>query len=303
MAQSINRPETEVNIPDDLEFIKAGLENQKEKTEEYTTKKLALYIERIWRQNQKDFKSVRLEMIKAVRRVNGEYEPEKLTNIKAFKGSETFIRSGETKCRAAESWIKDLYRAEADMPWDLEPTASPDLPDDTKEKIKQETQQQALQFEQQIEAQGLQINPAKVADLLQDYYVEKLDEAKEEMRKEAKERCERASRLIKDQNQEGGWTDAFKNFLYYFVRMKFGVIKGPILTKTKKQQWVATEKGYVLEATDALVNDVYAPSPFNIFPSKGMKTVGDGDIIEVHDLTRQSISDLIGVPGYSTMFF
>ena len=298
MVTPINRPNLEVDPAGDIAFLEEQVKRKED--EAYSVKKLAQYIHKVWTQNQKDFKPVRLDMVKALRRVKGHYEPEKLAAIKAFKGSEIFIRSGEAKCRAAESWIKDLYRAEADMPWDIEPTASPDLPVDTKEKIRIETQQQAMQFEQQILSQGLQINPVKVADMLQDYYVEKLDEAKKEMEKEAKERCERASNQIKDQNQEGGWTDAFKDFLYYFVRLKYAAIKGPILTKTKKQVWQQTAEGkYDLVATDALIGDVYSPSPFNLFPSAGIKHINDGDMIEVHELTRQAISDLLGVPGYS----
>jgi len=296
MTLPTNRPSLEADPEADMAFLKEKIE---EPREDVVTKKLGEHIHSVWIQNQKDFKPVRAQMVSILRRVKGEYEPEKAAAIRAFKGSDIFVRTGENKARAAESWIKDLYRAEADMPWSMESTADPDLPDDTKEKIKQETRQQALQFEQQMMEAGLQINPAKVADLLQDYYEEKLDEAKAGQLKEAKERCERASVLIKDQNQEGGWTDAFKNFLYSFVRLKFGCIKGPILTKRKEQKWQQTENGYDLVTIDTLANDVYAVSPFNIFPSSGIKTLADGDIIEIHELTRQAITDLIGVPGYS----
>ncbi len=295
MALPINRPDT-VGNADETAFLKEQLGQNKENQ---VVKKLSQHLAKVWTQNQKDNKNVRTEMVESLRRVKGQYSPEKAALIKAFKGSDVYIRSGEAKARAAESWIKDLYRAEADMPWSIEPTSEPELPDKTKIEIKEETKQQALLFEQQMIQAGLEIDPVKVADLLQEYYEERLDAAKAELIKDAKERCERASVIIKDQNQEGQWQEAFKNFIWHFVRLKFGIIKGPILTKTKKQSWQQTETGYDLVTTDELVNDVYCVSPFNFYPARGIKTVNDGDLIEIHELTRQAITDLIGVPGYS----
>lgn len=280
----------------DLEYLRETIEKKKEQD---VTKKLSIHIEKVWQQNQRDNKQVRLEMINTLRRVRGEYDPEKLTAIRAFKGSEAYIRSGENKARAADSWIKDIYRGDTDLPWNLEPTEEPDLPDMTLEMVKQQTLMHVQQIEQQLVLQTGFVDPAQVAQLMQDYYEELLDAEKEKMKKQAKERCERASKQIRDQNQEGGWNTAFKDFLYYFIRLKAGIIKGPILTKKTKQIWQATELGYEFTTVDVLVNDVYCVSPFNFYPSKGMRTIGDGDVIEIHELSKQTISNLIGVPNYS----
>jgi len=280
----------------DLEYLRETIEKKKEQD---VTKKLAIHIEKVWQQNQRDNKQVRTEMVNTLRRVRGEYDPEKLTAIRAFKGSETYIRSGENKARAADSWIKDIYRGDQDLPWSLEPTAEPDLPDMTIEMVKQQTMMQVQQIEQQLVLQTGFVDPAQVAQLMQDYYEELLDKEKEKMVKQAKERCDRASKQIRDQNQEGGWNTAFKDFLYYFIRLKASIIKGPILTKKTKQIWQATEAGYEFTTVDVLVNDVYCVSPFNFYPSKGMRDIDDGDVIEIHELSKQTISNLIGVPNYS----
>lgn len=297
MALPFNSPETIADPVADLAFLQEAIVKPKE--ENLVVKKLAKHIEKVWQQVQKDNKPVRQEMIKLLKRVRGEYDQEKLSAIRAFKGSEAYVRVGENKARAAESWIKDIYRGDQDLPWELEPTENPELPDETKEQLKMQTQQQVQQIEQQLLMSVGMVDPNQVARLMQDYYEELLDKALDDMKQEAKERCKRASKEIRDQNQEGGWNTAFKDFLYYFVRLKYGVIKGPILTKKKKQVWQATELGYELTAIDTLVNDVYCVSPFNFFPSKGMKTINDGDVIELHELTKQALSDLIGVPGYS----
>ena len=295
MALPLNTPSLVSDPQGDLEALRAQLKPQ----EDNVVKKLSLHLESVWSQVQKDNKPVREEMIKTLRRVRGEYDQQKLTQIRAFQGSEAYIRASENKARAAESWIKDIYRGASDLPWELTPTAEPDLPDETKLQLEEETRQFAQQVALQLQAAGQDPNQPQLARLMNDYYQERLDKALDSMKQEAKERCNRASTTIRDQNQEGGWDNAFKDFLYWFVRTKAGIIKGPVLTKKKKQSWVVTETGFELTTTDQLVYDVYAVSPFNFFPSKGMKTVNDGDIIELHEMTKQAISDMIGVPGYS----
>ena len=296
MSLPFNKPETISDPAADLAFLQETL---KPPEENQVVKKLAKHIDKVWQQNQKDNKQVRIEMVNTLRRVKGEYDPAKLTAIRAFKGSETYLRVGENKCRSAESWIKDIYRGDIDLPWELEPTAVPDLPDETIQQIQMEAQQQAMMMEQELMASGAIADRTQIARLMTDFYQEQLDKAKEDLQKEATERVNRAADEIRDQNQEGGWNTAFKDFLYYFVRLKVGIIKGPILTKRKKQIWQASEIGYELTTIDTLVNDVYCVSPFNFFPSKGMKNINDGDVIEIHELSKQALSDLIGVAGYS----
>lgn len=297
MALPLNQPSVVPDPQGDLAYLEEKIE--KPKSENQVVKKLASHIEKVWCTVQQDNKQVRKEMVQTLRRVRGEYDPEKLKAIRAFKGSEAYIRSAENKARAADSWIKDIYRGDTDLPWNLEPTTIPDLPDETQQSIQLATQEYAMQVEQQLMMSGAPIDHNQIARLMNDFYNENLDKARQDLTKEAKDRCKRAAELIRDQNQEGGWNDAFKNFLYYFIRLKAGIIKGPVLTQKKKQSWVASEMGYVLETVDTLVNDVYCVSPFNFYPTKGMVTVNDGDIIEVHELSRQAISNLIGVPGYS----
>jgi len=293
----INKPETVANPEADLEFLRQTIEQPR--SENQVVKKLAIHIEKVWAGVQKDNKQPRLDMINTLRRVRGEYEPTKLAAIRAFKGSEAYMRTAENKSRAADSWIKDIYRGDSDLPWNLDPTTIPDLPDETQDAIKQETHMYSQQIQQQILASGQIPDPSQVAKMMNDFYQDALDKAKEDLKKEAKERCDRAAELIRDQNQEGGWNNAFKEFLYYFIRLKAGIIKGPILTQKKKQVWVASETGYVLDTIDTLVHDVYCVSPFNFYPSKGMSTINDGDVIEIHELSKQSLANLIGVPGYS----
>ena len=108
MPLPINQPPLVSDPAADLEMLRQAIVQPKE--ENQVIKKLSLHIGNVWARNQQDSKSFRRDMLNTMRRVKGEYEPNKLTSIRAFKGSEAYFRSGENKCRAAESWIKDIYR-------------------------------------------------------------------------------------------------------------------------------------------------------------------------------------------------
>jgi hypothetical protein len=298
MALNTHSPGLTPDPEGDKQFLADAFDRVK--TEEDPTMKLGMYIAKIWPVLQQDMKRVREDMVKTLRRVRGEYDPIKLAAIKAFNGSEAYLRNTENKARAAVSWIEDIYRGDQDLPWILEPTAVADLPDENIKQIQLETAQQAAMIQQQLAISNSTIPPEEIAELVQAYYEDQLDKAKEELQKTAKKRCDRSANVIRDQNQEGGWDLAFKEFLYYFVRLKFGCIKGPILTKKMKQIWQMNPETNQIEFTaiEMLVTDVYCVSPFNVYFEKGMKNVNDGNMIEIHELSKQALHAMIDVPGY-----
>ena len=293
---TLNTPPIVADPEGDKEFLKDRLPS-----DQPVVKGLAKYIESRWMTMQEDFKPVRRAMVRDMKRVRGEYTENKMKAIKAFKGSEFYGRWLENKARSAESWVKDIYRGETDLPWILEPTAIPDLPGEDLEEIKIQTQNKAIQMEQEILKSGGVVNRQEIAGMMQKYYDQELQKAKDQQKKKAKKKVDAAAQEIRDQSQEGGWDEAFEEFLFWFTRVKYGIVKGPILTKKPKNEWVATEDGgYEINTVDVLVNDVYAPSPFNVFFEKNMVDVDDGDIIEIHEMSPESLSDLRDVTGYST---
>lgn len=282
----------------------SALEAEFGRKKEETIDQIAKHVDKTWNKIREANKDIRSEMIQSLQQCKGKYSDAKLSAIRAFKGSEHFLRNAENKARAAESWIKDIYRGEVDLPWSLEPTSIPDLPENTYNEIVQKVieagQSLTMQQSQVFEQTGVAIPDEVIAKQLTDMQEKMMDEAVDALQREAKDRCQKAALLIRDQNEEGGWNRAFKDFLYYFTRTKAGIIKGPILSKKKKQIWKKDLTGnFTLTTEETLVPDVYCVSPFNFFPASGVIDPNDGDIIEIHELTKQSIMDLIGVQGYS----
>lgn len=297
MADKV-RPNLTPDPEGDLKFLEEQI--QQKKDSQPVISELAKHIHSVWLRNQEDFKKVRQEMVKLLRRVKGEYDPRKLTAIKAFRGSEIYLREVEKKARAAVSWIEDIYRGDTDIPWTIEPTELVDLPDETMEQIKLQTQYEASALAERLAAAQVQLPPQKITILINEYYEELIDKERKRLKKIASERCDRAAKLIRDQNQEGNWDSTFQDFLYYFVRLKFGVIKGPILRNKPKQVWEYDPiEGPKMVVKDELVIDSYCVSPFNFYPSRGMKNAHDGDTIEIHELSKDALYRMIGVPGNS----
>ena len=83
-------------------------------------------------------------MLKALRQRNGEYEPDKLNAIQAQGGSEVYMMLTEIKCRAAESWLRDILMDSGTPPWDIHPTPEPDMAPAHMEEIKQAFAEQVM---------------------------------------------------------------------------------------------------------------------------------------------------------------
>ena len=88
---------------------------------------LASYLRECWDAAQMAKRPLEQKMLQALRQRNGEYEATKLQQIRTQGGSEIFMMITEVKCRAAESWLRDILLDNGSPPWDLQPTPIPDL--------------------------------------------------------------------------------------------------------------------------------------------------------------------------------
>jgi len=85
------------------------------------------YLRECWDAAQIAKKPIEQEMLRALRQRNGEYEADKLQQIHDQGGSEVYMMITEVKCRAAESWLRDILLDSGSPPWDLHATPIPDM--------------------------------------------------------------------------------------------------------------------------------------------------------------------------------
>ena len=249
---------------------------------------LAAHVRERWEEAKDAKRDVEERMVDNLGRRRGQYDSQKLAQIRAFGGSEIFLGITSVKCRAACSWLRDtLMGTGLDRPWQLEHTPEPELPPDVAMGLQQTLMQQAYQ---QTLMSGLPPDPAA----LQAQAQQMKEEAAQQMREEAKRRVERMELKIEDQLIEGGWLGAFSQFIDDLVTFPTAILKGPVARNRKQLKW----SGQELQPIETVGLEWERVDPFMLYPAPWSSSVHEGYLIERHRLTREALQAMIGVDGY-----
>lgn len=252
---------------------------------------LASHVRNCWEAARDAKQPIERKMLKALRQRTGEYEPEKLAEIRKSGGSEIFMMLTETKCRGAESWLRDILLDEGMIPFDLKPTPMPDVPPDYEQKVT------ALVANQVIQA--IQSN-AQLSPVMMETFKE---QAREDIRvalmEDSVDRAERMKRQIQDQFVEGGMVDGFNAFISDLSTYPAAILKGPTVRRSRQLEWTQAPDGsYSPQVQDKLIPTYSRVDPFRFYPEPGLTRLNEGYAIEHHRLSKSDLSELIGVPGY-----
>lgn len=252
---------------------------------------MTAYLRRCWDAARIAKKPIEDIMLRAMRQRNGEYEADKLSQIKQQGGSEVYMMITEVKCRAAESWLRDIMLDQGMPPWDLNPTTIPDLAPDTDREIEQAFAAKVIEM---LQARGQAPTLAEMTELremvAQDYRFRVLQEAQN--------RADRMKHKIEDQFEQGGWADAFNEFITDLVTFPAAFVKGPVVRRQRVLGYSKVNGSTVVEATERLGPEFERVDPFRIYPEPGVRHINDGYLFEHHHMSRMELADLIGVPGY-----
>lgn len=255
---------------------------------------IAGYIRACWESARDAKREIEEIMLDAMRQRNGEYDANKLSEIKKVGGSNVYMMITETKCRSAESWLRDVLLDTGSPPWDLSPTPIPDLPPESESAIEKQVSADVMKLMQDtgeaVSGEGMQ----SIKEIARQKYRMALSH-------EAKNRAMGMTRKISDQLAEGGWPESFDDFITDLVTFPCAFIKGPIVRKQRKLGWGKDEEGNtVIEPTDELGPEFERVSPFRIYPEPGISTIKEGYLFHHHKLTNSELADLIDVPGYDS---
>ena len=252
---------------------------------------LASYVRTCWEAAKDAKRPIEDIMLKAKRQRGGQYEPDKLASIRQQGGSEVFMRLTEVKCRSAESWVRDILLEGGETPWQLNPTPVPDLSPKEDEEIKSIFADHVTQYVAMTQqAPTAEQMSALRETLAQDYRFKMLQEAQN--------RADRMTDKIKDQFTEGGWYNAFDEFITDLVTYPTAFIKGPVLRKKNVLSWVKDAGVTQVETSERIVPEFERVDPFRIYPEPGITRIEDGYIFEQHPLSRSELASFIGVPGF-----
>jgi hypothetical protein len=249
---------------------------------------LAGHVLSCWSEAKTEKTQVHERLLACQRARAGVYDADMQSRINAMGGTDLFVRLTDIKCRAAESWIKDIMLPSDDFPATLSPTPVAELPPEVVTEIMAQLQQEAVETAM---TQATPVTPEQVAERMNSL----AEAAGERIQKEAQKRAEKMTRKIKDQLVEGGWREAFAGAVHDLCTFPNAFIKGPVQRRRKTVSFSPTGEMVVEEK---IRQEFERVSPFDIYPSPGAVSVNDGYLIERLSLPRGELEAMIGVPGY-----
>lgn len=252
---------------------------------------LAAYVRKCWDAAYTAKQNIERELLDSLNRRNGVYDETKKQEITKFGGSDVFMRITGTKCRAAESWLRDIF-LNIERPYAIDPTPLPDLPTNKESELVQQVEMLA---QQTAMTTGQPVSYEERTMLLGQLKEQYLQMAREE----AKKGTERMSRKIEDILVEGGFYEALDKLVTDITTFKTVCIKGPVIRSKTRLKWEQSPDGEWNPVTkDEFMYCFERVSPFDIFPAPRSGRIGEGYIIQRHRMSRTDLNELLGAPGY-----
>lgn len=250
------------------------------------------YLRQCWDVAEMAKRPIEQIMLRAMRQRNGEYEADKLQQIRSQGGSEIYMMITEVKCRAAESWLRDILLDTGSPPWDLDPTPIPDLSPAQAREVQGIFAEKVLEIVQNSGQAPSAAQMSEIKEMVsQDYRFAVLQQAQN--------RADKMKLKIQDQFAQGGWGTAFNDFITDLVTFPAAFVKGPIVRRQRALGWKTSPDGRTqVEPIEKLGPEYERVDPFRIYPEPGISTINEGYLFEHHRLSRTELSELIGVPGY-----
>jgi len=228
-------------------------------------------------------------LLMALRTFNGQYDANKLMEIRKFGGSEIYARLIAQKCRAASSLLRDVYLG-ADRPWGLRPAADPDIPDEVKASIKQLMMHEAQMVQRQT---GQPPNRADIEQRARALY----EQAKEVAKKKAADQADDSEDRLEEILREGGFYHALAEFIVDLPIFPFAILKGPVVRIFPEVVWPTAGGMPSIQQIPKLTWT--RVSPFDLWFTPGVADIANADCIEKLRVTRAELNELLDLPGYN----
>lgn len=252
------------------------------------------HVRKCWSEAKQAKQNVELRMLEAMRQRRGEYDPEILGEIRKSGGSEVYMMLTSNKCRAAKSWLTDtLLGVRDEKPWTISPTKLPTLSPAEEQNLVTLATQEAYALEQNM---GTTTGPEEMKLLLSKVKA-RINTAKTAR---AKQQVLAMETKMEDQLSEGDFNNAFGQFLDDLVTFPSAILKGPVIRKKPRMEWIPDGAGgYKIDIKDVLVKEWERVDPFMAYPAPHSTAINDGYFIERHRLSRSELETYKGVDGYS----
>lgn len=235
--------------------------------------------------NFRNTQGISERLLHALRTYKGQYSAAQLQSIQQFGGSSIYARVTATKCRAATALLRDVYLGQ-ERSWDVDPSPVPQVPQNTDAAIQQLVQTEV----QTMQQAGQSVDPQAIADRVAGLR----RSAQRAAKKQARQEAVRAGDKLDDILTEGGFYEAFAEFLIDLPIFPYACIKGPEVRRVQRTRWVDGQ------AVQESVPKMFwrRVSPFDIYWSPGASTPQQAEFVERIRFTRAELASCKGLPGY-----
>jgi hypothetical protein len=247
---------------------------------------LASYINQCWTEAKTAKEEVLERLLKCERQRRGVYDPDRAAEIAKTGGSDIYMMLTDVKCRAAESWIKDVMLNQQERVFELKPSKEPKMPKEMQMSIVDLVRGEAEAFL----AEGGELHPETFRARMEEVH----EEIRNRISEEAADAARRMSDKIQDQLDHGKFHEAIAKYISDFVTYPTAIIKGPAVKRRKGLAW---GNDYSPVVVTEYVREVERVSPYDIFPAPASTGVNDAYIFQKHRLSKTALESMLGVPG------
>ena len=297
-------PPVSPSVPEDPGFIMPDKEAMKveEPGVDPVIDELSGHVSARWndakRERNNSGVSDRLE--KCQRQFMGLYDDDVLEQIRATGGTDLYRKLTMAKSDAAEAWIGDSLLNGGDLPFSIQPTPKPNIPQNIEQLITERAMGELAGRMNEISA----LEPQQMVQVAYELGKKYQGEIKDSIDEEAKSIAKNMQTLIEDQLAEGGWDKALGGFAHDFTIFPNAFLWGPFRKYRKVRKYGKDEntgKSRIITTSEPVLSYQHV-SPFDIYPSPKSKGLDDGYLCHRIYISRMELENLKGDESYKKEF-
>ena len=249
--------------------------------------RLAQFVQQQWRTNVDHRKNsgVDRRMQKALLAQTCQFTPEQQEKMrKAGISEDVYAPITAVKVRAAKAMLVDIFQSAGDWPFTLSATPDPEVPAQVEAEALESVGNDIQKIYDGLKAAGIQkLNPQAQAILDRIVFnavSNRYDEIQHRKEEFAKTRAKRMEKKVQDYFTQGGFVDAFQEYVNYICVYGTGIILGPIPRVMPVNECHTDRKTGAVKYRRVLkeIPTFEAVNPFDCYPAPDAKTVEDGPI-------------------------
>ena len=203
----------------------------------------------------------------------GRYSEDELRAIGATGAQPLYAPVADKKRRAAAAMLSELFNNPGDKCWTLSYTPDPTVPKWVKDEALAAVAAPAL------EAMARERGGELTADDVRRAVLSRVEEVVGRREEFARRACRLMEEKIHDQMVEGGWGEAFNDYVEDLCVYGTGIIRGPEPRRRRTLEYVDGKGGGRVAMKEDVALEFEAVSPWDVYPAPGARDIADGPLV------------------------